>query len=124
MQFARELHAIGYDYLHVSGGYNIYDQTPPADQPGYMVPFAEAVKQALPEAVVITVGLIYEAPQAEAILAGKRADLVAIGRGMLDDPNWPIHAAIALGETAPWPKPYDRFGPLGWPTHRAQEVKS
>ncbi|VFS83373.1 Uncharacterised protein [Kluyvera cryocrescens] len=37
-----------------------------------MVPFAEAVKQALPEAVVITVGLIYEAPQAEAILAGKR----------------------------------------------------
>ena len=89
-----------------------------------MVPFAEAVKKALPQAVVITVGLIYEAPQAEAIVQEKRADLVAIGRGMLDDPNWPIHAAIALGETAPWPKPYDRFGPLGWPTHQIQEVKS
>lgn len=124
VQFARELHALGYDYLHVSGGYNIYHQTPNADQPGYMVPFAEAVKQALPQAVVITVGLIYEAPQAEAIVQEKRADLVAIGRGMLDDPNWPIHAAIALGETAPWPKPYDRFGPLGWPTHQAQEAKS
>ncbi|MFU0919552.1 NADH:flavin oxidoreductase/NADH oxidase [Kluyvera sichuanensis] len=124
VQFARELHALGYDYLHVSGGYNIYHQMPDADQPGYMVPFAEAVKQALPQAVVITVGLIYEAQQAEAIVQEKRADLVAIGRGMLDDPNWPIHAAIALGETAPWPKPYDRFGPLGWPTHQAQEAKS
>lgn len=123
VQFAEELHALGYDYLHVSGGYNIYDQTPPADRPGYMVPFAEAVKAALPEAVVITVGLIYEAAQADAIVAEKRADLVAIGRGMLDDPNWPIHAAIALGETAPWPKPYDRFGPLGWPTHQPLEAK-
>ncbi|MEX3021748.1 NADH:flavin oxidoreductase/NADH oxidase [Kluyvera sp. STS39-E] len=123
VQFARELHAMGYDYLHVSGGYNIYNQTPPADRPGYMVPFAQAVKEALPEAVVITVGLIYEAAQAEAIVQTKRADLVAIGRGMLDDPNWPIHAAIALGEKAPWPQPYDRFGPLGWPTHQLQEAK-
>lgn len=123
VQFARELHALGYDYLHVSGGYNIYDQRPPADQPGYMVPFADAVKAALPDAVVITVGLIYEASQAEAILNAQRADLVAIGRGMLDDPHWPIHAAIALGEKAPWPKPYDRFGPLGWPTHQPQEAK-
>ncbi|MGL5241667.1 NADH:flavin oxidoreductase/NADH oxidase [Kluyvera genomosp. 2] len=121
--FARELHALGYDYLHVSGGYNIYSQTPAADQPGYMVPFAEAVKKALPQAVVITVGLIYEAQQAEAIVRDRRADLVAIGRGMLDDPNWPIHAAIALGENPPWPKPYDRFGPLGWPTHRPQEAR-
>lgn len=123
VQFARELHTLGYDYLHVSGGYNIYNQTPPADKPGYMVPFAAAVKEALPDAVVITVGLIYEAQQAEEILQEGRADLVAIGRGMLDDPNWPIHAAIALGETPPWPKPYDRFGPLGWPTHQTQEAK-
>ncbi|MEL0552388.1 MULTISPECIES: NADH:flavin oxidoreductase/NADH oxidase [Enterobacteriaceae] len=123
VQFARELHQLGYDYLHVSGGYNIYNQQPPADQPGYMVPFAQAVKAALPDAVVITVGLIYEAAQAEAIIDEQRADLVAIGRGLLDDPNWPIHAAIALGVPAPWPKPYDRFGPLGWPTHQTQEAK-
>ncbi|BDH47086.1 oxidoreductase [Salmonella enterica subsp. enterica serovar Choleraesuis] len=120
--FARELHALGYDYLHVSGGYNIYNQQPPADQPGYMVPFAESVKRALPDAVVITVGLIYQPQLAEKILKQGSADLIAVGRAMLDDPNWPIHAAIALGENAPWPQPYNRFGAAGWPTHQTQEA--
>ncbi|KJM66006.1 oxidoreductase [Pluralibacter gergoviae] len=119
--FARELHALGYDYLHLSGGYNIYNQQPPADRPGYMVPFAAAVKEALPDAVVITVGLIYQPQLASEIVASGKADLVAVGRGILDDPNWPIHAAIALGETPPWPRPYDRFGAQGWPTHRRAE---
>jgi len=116
--FAGELHALGYDYLHVSGGYNIHDQQAPGDQPGYMVPLASAVKKANPEATVIGVGLIYQATQADRIVASGDADLVAVGRGMLDDPNWPIHAAIALGEPAPWPTPYNRFGQFGWPTHR------
>jgi 2,4-dienoyl-CoA reductase-like NADH-dependent reductase (Old Yellow Enzyme family) len=116
--FSSALHAIGYDYLHVSGGYNIYDQQAPAEQPGYMVNLAGAVKSANPDAVVIAVGLIYEGPQAEAIVQSGKTDLVAVGRGFLDDANWAIHAAIALGDKAPGPSPYDRFGPLGWPTHK------
>ena len=115
--FSRELVAIGFDYLSVSGGYNIYDQTPPSDVPGYMVPFAAAVKHANPTTTVITVGLIHEAQHAEGVLQSGAADLIAVGRAVLDDANWPIHAAIALGEQAPWPLPYDRFGPAGWPTH-------
>lgn len=118
--FASALHAMGYDYLHVSGGYNIYDQQAPAGQPGYMVELAGAVKAANPDATVIAVGLIYEGAQAEAVVQSGKADLVAVGRGFLDDANWAIHAAIALGEKAPWPSPYDRFGPLGWPTHFAR----
>jgi 2,4-dienoyl-CoA reductase-like NADH-dependent reductase (Old Yellow Enzyme family) len=116
--FSTKLDALGFDYLHVSGGYNIHDQEAPADQPGYMTPFAAAVKKASPQATVIAVGLIYQPEQAEEIIAGGQVDLIAAGRALLDDANWPIHAAIALGDPAPWPRPYDRFGPGGWPTHK------
>lgn len=120
VEFAQALHGLGYDYLHVSGGYNIYNQQAPADQPGYMVPYAAAVKGALPGACVIAVGLLYQPEKADAVVASGDADLVAIGRAILDDANWPIHAAIALGDIAPWPRPYDRFGPQGWPTHHTR----
>ena len=36
------------------------------------------------------------------------ADLVALGRAALDDPNWPLHARLELGGTgdpyADWPR--------------------
>ena len=38
-----------------------------------------------------------------------RADLVAIGREMLFNPNWPLHAAVELGvdpEYAMWPQQF------------------
>lgn len=123
VQFARELHQMGYDYLSVSGGYNVYSETPPDEHQGYLVPFAAAVKAALPEAVVIAVGMIYQPEWAEEALQQRRADLIAVGRGMLDDPRWPIHAAIAMGERPEWPKPYDRFGPRGWPGHQRQGAR-
>ena len=64
--------------------------------PGYQVGLAEALKRetGLP---TIAVGLITEPEQAEAIVAGGQADLVALARGMLFDPRWPWHAAAQLG---------------------------
>ena len=64
--------------------------------PGYQVPFAERIRR---EAGIPTmaVGLITEPEQAEAIVAEGRADLVALARGMMDDPRWAWHAARALG---------------------------
>ena len=47
--------------------------------------------------LTMAVGHIIHADQAEAILREGRADLVAIGREMLHNPNWPIDAAQKLG---------------------------
>ncbi len=78
--------------------------------PGYQVPFAEAIRV---QAGIATgaVGMITEPAQAEAIVAGGRADLVLLAREMLRDPYWPLHAAHALGEPVPWPDPYLRARP-------------
>jgi len=76
--------------------------------PGYQVPFAEAIRR---EAGIATgaVGLISAPEQAEEILAGGRADLVILGRVLLYDPHWALHAATRLraGHVA-WPVQYER----------------
>ena len=56
---------------------------------------------------VIGGGLVTEATQAEQIvLAG--VDMVYLGRELLRDPYWPLHAAKVLGVDIEWPKPYRR----------------
>ena len=87
----------------------------PGDQPGYQVAFAEAMKAAAPQATVMAVGLIFDPQQAEAIVASGQADLVAIARAALDDPNWPHHAAVALGASEDLPLQYQRAGKGAWP---------
>jgi 2,4-dienoyl-CoA reductase-like NADH-dependent reductase (Old Yellow Enzyme family) len=71
------------------------------------VPFAEAIRE---RAGVMTgaVGLITEPAQAEAVVAGGKADLVLLAREMLRDPYWPLHAARALGADVGWPVQYLR----------------
>ena len=49
------------------------------------------------------VGLITSAEQAEAIIAEGSADLVALARALLRDPQWPLRAAHELGFEVPWP---------------------
>ncbi len=65
-------------------------------QYGYQVPYAERIRR---EADVMTmaVGHIVHADQAEAILQGGRADLVALAREIMYNPNWPMDAAQKLG---------------------------
>ena len=64
--------------------------------PGYHLPYSERVKR---DAGVktIAVGLITEARHAEAILQQGQADLIALARELLWNPNWPVHAARELG---------------------------
>lgn len=87
---------------------------------GYQVPYAETLRR---EAGILTmaVGLIVHADQAESILREGRADLVALARELLYNPNWPLDAAQKLGadrrfELAPPPYSY-------WLSKRAQSVK-
>ena len=63
---------------------------------GYQVPYAERLKR---ESGVKTmaVGLIIHADQAEQILQNDQADLAAVGRETMFNPNWALDAAVKLG---------------------------
>ena len=92
--FARELKARGVDAVHTSGGGLGGGWEHPIGY-GYQVPFAARVRADAGIATV-AVGLIVDARQAEAIVAGGSADLVAIAREAQDDPNFAVHAAREL----------------------------
>ncbi|WP_374602868.1 NADH:flavin oxidoreductase/NADH oxidase [Arenimonas sp.] len=107
--FAVELEKRGCSVIHVSsGGLHPSQQIPVG--PGYQVPLARAVKQAV-DIPVVAVGLITDFEHAEAIVATGDADLVALARGMLYDPRWPWHAAAHLGATVSAPPQYLRSQP-------------
>lgn len=111
--FARELKTLGVDVVDCSSG-GIQGAATAATRalvkrvPGFQVPYAERVRR---DAAIKTmaVGLILTAQHAEDALQAGRADLIAIGREALFDPNWPLHAALTLGadpEFARWPEQY------------------
>ena len=81
---------------------------------GFQVPFAEEIRRET-KIATMAVGLILHPQQAEDFVVNGQADLVAVGREALFDPNWPLHAHLALSETKgtigdgtfdSWPKQY------------------
>jgi 2,4-dienoyl-CoA reductase-like NADH-dependent reductase (Old Yellow Enzyme family) len=98
---AQAVGPLGVDVIDCSSGGLV--AKPPALAPayGYQVPYAEKIKK---EAGIATmaVGLIVHAHQAEKILAEGRADLVALAREMLYNPNWALDAARKLGAAQPF----------------------
>jgi 2,4-dienoyl-CoA reductase-like NADH-dependent reductase (Old Yellow Enzyme family) len=106
---ARRLKSAGCDWIDVSSGGISPAQKIPLG-PGYQVPLSREIRRALSIAT-ITVGLITEAKQAEAIVASGDADLVAMARAMLWNPRWPWHAAAALGAQIRAPEQYWRAAP-------------
>ncbi|MDO9712966.1 NADH:flavin oxidoreductase/NADH oxidase [Paracraurococcus lichenis] len=88
---------------------------------GYQVPYAERIRR---EAGIMTmaVGLIVHADHAESILQEGKADLIALARELLYNPNWPMDAAQKLGgdptfAMVPPPQAY-------WLEKRARQVKA
>jgi 2,4-dienoyl-CoA reductase-like NADH-dependent reductase (Old Yellow Enzyme family) len=92
--FAARLKELGADFVDVSSG-GVSPKQKINTGPGYQVHFADAVKKAT-GIVTMTVGLITEPQQAEAIVKEGKADLVAMARGLLNDPYWAWRAADAL----------------------------
>ena len=109
--FAKALQTRGCAFIHVSTGGLSPEQKIPVG-PKYQVPFAARIRAetAMP---TMTVGLITDPHEAEAIVAGGEADLVSLARGMLYDPRWPWHAAAALGARVRAPSQYLRSQPHG-----------
>jgi 2,4-dienoyl-CoA reductase-like NADH-dependent reductase (Old Yellow Enzyme family) len=101
-----KLKEIGVDFIDVSTG-GLIPGAKIVTGPGYQVPFADAIKQGV-RIPVGAVGRIVNAEQAEQIIANHQADAVMIGRELMRDPYWPLHAAKVLGEDVLWPKQYER----------------
>lgn len=103
---AARLKALGIDLIDCSSGGLVADAKIPLG-PGYQTPFAAAIRRevGIPTS---TVGLITDPAQAEHILVTGQADVVSLGREMLRDPYWPLHAAAALGADIEWPIQYRR----------------
>jgi 2,4-dienoyl-CoA reductase-like NADH-dependent reductase (Old Yellow Enzyme family) len=62
---------------------------------GYFVPQAYAIKKAI-KIPVIGVGRITKPEYADRLVREGRVDLVAVGRGLYDDPKWAQNAIKAL----------------------------
>lgn len=97
---ARTLKEHGVDVIDCSaGGMTDRPATETAPSYGYQVPYAKAIRAGA-GIMTMAVGLIVHGDQAEAILQSGDADLVALGREYLHNPNWAIDAALKLGDEA------------------------
>ena len=88
---------------------------------GYQVPYAQKIRNEA-EIMSMAVGLIIHAEQAENILQNEQADLIALAREFLHNPNWALDAALKLGARNPYevtPPAYDY-----WLEKRASSVTS
>jgi anthraniloyl-CoA monooxygenase len=97
----------GADLIDVSAGQTTVDGQPVYGRM-FQTPFSDLIRN---EAGLRTmaVGNIYEADHANSILMAGRADLVAVGRPHLANPNWTLHEAAKIGDRAAtdWAKPYE-----------------
>lgn len=111
VELCRILKTLGVDLVDVStAGLVPWAQIPVGA--GFQTEFAARIRR---EADIPTaaVGLITAPQQADHIVRSGQADMVLLGREMLRDPYWPLHAAQALGQTASWPRQYLRAAPAG-----------
>ena len=104
VQVARAFAAAGADAVDVSTG-----QVTPDEQPAfgrsYQTPFADAIRNQV-DIPTIAVGVISSYDDVNSLILAGRADLCALGRAHLYDPNWTLHAAAAQGYAGPgatWP---------------------
>lgn len=117
---SRELKACGVDVMDCTSG-GIGGEQKPQRMPlgqGFQVPFAEQVRR---EAAIATmaVGFVWDPAFANEVITTGRADLVALAREMLNNPNWPLHAARELGLDSE----FDRWPPqFGWWLQRRERV--
>jgi NADPH2 dehydrogenase len=83
---ARAFEKAGVDIIHISGGFVGY--TPPGlTGQGYFATLSEAIKSVVSIPVILTGG-ITEVDAAESFLKERKADLIGVGRAILQDSTW------------------------------------
>jgi 2,4-dienoyl-CoA reductase-like NADH-dependent reductase (Old Yellow Enzyme family) len=110
-RLAKILKTRGVDVIDCSSG-GITDQPPILGREikySYQVPLSEYVRRHA-DIMTMAVGLIIHGDQAEQILREGQADLIAVGREILNNPNWPMDAALKLGADGPFRGVPPQFG--------------
>lgn len=123
LEYVRRLKSEGVDLIDVSMGFTTNEAKIPWG-PGMMAPLSAQVR-AEADIPTATSWYIAEPAQAEAIVSSGQADLVALGRPLLEDPHWPYRAALELGvEQAAWilPAPYAHWLARYRPTAARRET--
>jgi anthraniloyl-CoA monooxygenase len=117
----------GVDAIDVSSGQVAKDERPAYGR-SYQAPFADRIRNEVAAArgvPVITVGAISSYDDVNSLLLAGRADLCALGRPHLYDPQWALHAAAEQdyrGAGVAWPLPY-RAGRRKPPAGRTEAVR-
>jgi anthraniloyl-CoA monooxygenase len=97
----------GADAIDVSTG-----QVTPEERPdfgrSYQTPYADQIRNRV-DIATVAVGAISSYDDVNSIILAGRADLCALGRAHLYNPNWTLHAAVEQGYDGPgvrWPTPW------------------
>jgi anthraniloyl-CoA monooxygenase len=105
IEIARAFVAEGVDIIDVSSGETSIRSKPIYGRM-YQTPFSDRIRNEV-GIPTIAVGNITDFDQANSIIAAGRADLCALGRPHLSNPNFTLHAAASLGYRDQfWPLPY------------------
>lgn len=127
VEIARAFIAHGADAIDVSSGQIAAEERPQFGR-SYQTPFADAIRNRVAAAAgvtVIAVGAVSSYDDVNSILLAGRADLVALGRTHLWDPQWTLHAAADQGYSgagANWVAPF-RAGSRRPPVARTDAVR-
>ena len=119
---ARAFHDAGADLIDVSAG-QTWASANPVYGRMFQTPYADRIRNEA-DCATMAVGNIFEPDHANSILAGGRADLVALGQPHLVDPSWTLRAAAEAGyRGVTVPKPYTAgMAQLGRNLARAAET--
>ncbi|SEL29883.1 FAD-dependent monooxygenase [Streptacidiphilus jiangxiensis] len=107
VEISRALADAGADAIDVSTGEVVAHQRPAYGRT-YQTPYADLIRHAT-GVPTVAVGAVSSYDDVNSILLAGRADLVAVGRGHLYDPQWTLHAAADQGYSGPgarWPEPW------------------
>jgi anthraniloyl-CoA monooxygenase len=111
VEIARAFAEHGADGVDVSTG-QVVSEEKPAFGRSYQTPYADRIRNEIGRkygVAVIAVGAISSYDDVNSIILAGRADLCALGRTHLYDPQWTLHAAADQGYTGPgavWPEQF------------------
>ncbi len=111
VEIARAFAEHGAAGIDVSTGQVVSDEQPDFGR-SYQTPYADRIRNEIGRScgvAVIAVGAISSYDDVNSIILAGRADLCALGRTHLYDPQWTLHAAAEQGYAGPgatWPAPF------------------
>ena len=111
VEIARAFAEHGAAGIDVSTG-QVVSEEKPAFGRSYQTPFADRIRNEIGRkygVAVIAVGAISSYDDVNSLILAGRADLCALGRTHLYDPQWTLHAAAEQGYAGPgasWPLPF------------------